>query len=168
MLDWRPYFWPRQPARTSGLRQSPRTARDLFTPYRASALPGKQQSMTADAARPGGPHPAMDEAAGGRWIRHLQCGARRAGGGVRRCRGDRQRNCGANRAIDSRSSTRRLSHDLSRACACPGGAGPVKAIAIAAAIQPRVGSTDLCSRCTRAAGHLPYGACRLERHTRME
>ena len=45
----------------------------------------------------GGAHPAMAgpaRAAGGRGVRHLQRGTRGPGGGVRGCRGDRQRDSG--------------------------------------------------------------------------
>ena len=70
-------------------------------------ITGKQQSLTSDAAVAGGAHPAMDLAAGGRGVRHLQRGTRRAGGGVRGCRGDWQRHCGVDRTVDCGDSARR-------------------------------------------------------------
>ncbi len=69
--------------------------------YRQAAEPDRR------CGRAGGAHSAMDQAAGGRGVRHLQRGTRRPGGGVRGCRGDRQRDCGVDREIDSRDSARR-------------------------------------------------------------
>ena len=57
-------------------------------------ITGTQQSVTSDAAALVGAHSAMEQAAGGRGVRHLQRGTRRAGGGVRGCRGGWQRDCG--------------------------------------------------------------------------
>ena len=56
--------------------------------HRQAAEPDRRRG------RAGGAHSAMDHAAGGRGVRHLQRGTRRPGGGVRGCRGGRQRHCG--------------------------------------------------------------------------
>ena len=57
-------------------------------------ITGTQQSLTSDAASLVARIRRWTHAAGGRGVRHLQCGTRRPGGGVRGCRGDRQRDCG--------------------------------------------------------------------------
>ena len=59
-----------------------------------TGITGKQQSMTADAAALVARIRRWTTAAGGRGVRHLKRGTRRAGGGVRGCRGDRQRDRG--------------------------------------------------------------------------
>jgi len=51
-------------------------------------ITGTQQNLTGRGGA-GGTDSAMDDAAGGRGVRHQQCGTRREGGGVRGCRGDR-------------------------------------------------------------------------------
>ena len=58
-------------------------------------ITGTQQSVAADAAALVARIRRWSTAAGGRGVRHLQCGTRRPGGGVRRCRGHRQRHCRA-------------------------------------------------------------------------
>ena len=57
-------------------------------------ITGTQQSLTADASALVARIRRWTQAAGGRGVRHLQRGTRRPGGGVRGCRGDRQRDCG--------------------------------------------------------------------------
>ena len=74
----------------------------------------------------GEPDPAMEQAAGGRGIRHLQRGACCAGGGVCGCGGDRQRDSGVDRAVDSRSSARGCCSIYQGSAPAPSGADPVE------------------------------------------
>ena len=74
----------------------------------------------------GEPDSAMEQAAGGRRIRHLQRGACCAGGGVCGCGGGRQRDCGVDRAVDSRSSARGCCSIYQGSAPAPSGVDPVE------------------------------------------